>query len=192
MSRRLSVSVGRESPGAIEAPDTFETSGRFGVDVENHGRDVRVHFSLDDDLAAVASLPDNNVRVERGESRTVAVDVEPDASRTGTLTVATGYGQEDHAVTVTVARRDTEETPVDPAPAARDDADTEGVGVVGAVADAVDRSGDTSVGLLAVAGLAVLVALAAATAVGGVAGFAGGLVLLLGVAGAGWLLLVGE
>jgi len=191
VSRRLSVAVGRESPGSIEAPDTFETGGRFGVDLDNHGRDVRVHVALDDDLAAVASLPENNYRVERGASLTVPVDVSADGSRSGTLTVATGYGREDHEVAVTVDPTDAEETPVDPAPTGGTGTDA-GSGTLVDVAAAFDGHRDRPVGLLAMAGVAVVVALVASTAVGGIAGFAGGLVVLLGVAVAGWLLLVEE
>lgn len=191
MSRRLPVSVGRDSPGAIEAPASFETTGTFGVEVDNQGRDVRVHVALDGDLASVASLPDNNYRVERGESLTVPVEVAADATHTGTLTVATGYGQEDHEVTVTLAPAP-EETPVEPVPTAgRTDPDADR-SVVETVADALDGGRDTPIGLLALAGVAVAVALVAATVVGGAVGLAGGVVVLVGVAAAGWLVLVGE
>lgn len=186
------MSVGRDSPEAIEAPETFEATDTFGIDVDNHGRDVRIHVALDDDLARVASLPENNHHVESDGSVTVPVEVHSERTHTGTLTVATGYGREDHAVTVTVTPEEPE-TPVEPTPSHQGATESDsGRSALAVVGDVLDGHRDTPVGLLALAGLAVVVALAAATTVGGVVGLAGGVVVLLGVTAAGWLVLGAE
>ncbi len=186
MSRRLQVTIGRDSPESIEAPETFRTDGSFGVDLDNRGRAVRVHVAVDDDLATVASVPEHNHHVESGGSLTVPVEVDGDGEATGSLTLATGYGREDRAVTVTVAPESAESTPVAPA------------GTGGARDGATGASSGRSVtdgvplGLLGLAGLAVVVALGAAAVVGGPVGIAGALVVLAGIGVAGWLVLAGD
>lgn len=186
MSRRLPITIGRDSPESIEAPETFRTGGSFGVDLDNQGRAVSVHVAVDDDLATVASVPEHNHHVESGGSLTVPVEVDGDGEATGSLTLATGYGREDLEVTVTVAPESAESTPVAPEGTGGAREAPSGESTARSVAEGVP------LGLLGLAGLAVVVALGAAAVVGGPAGIAGALVVLAGIGVAGWLILAGD
>jgi hypothetical protein len=97
----LSVHLGRSGPRSLEVPDSFEAHGRFDVELVNHGVDAHVHLQFDDPLAAVATVQGDNPYVAADSTQTVNIRVEPlDEPVEGTLTLATGYGQERATVRV--------------------------------------------------------------------------------------------
>ncbi|MFB6070908.1 MAG: hypothetical protein ABEJ76_07770 [Halanaeroarchaeum sp.] len=103
MVSSLRVHVNREDVRSVSPEaDRIEVDGPFDLVLENHGQSTHVHGNVDDALAAVADLPENNWYVESGETRTIPVDVESLEEVRGHLLLATGYGAEETAVEVTV------------------------------------------------------------------------------------------
>ena len=92
MPDTLSVDVNREELHGLEVPNSFETTGSFAIELNNHGESLHVHLHLDDDLSAVASLEATNHHVESNGTRRVEVAVKPGASVRGKLKVVTAYG----------------------------------------------------------------------------------------------------
>lgn len=189
MSRRLSVTIGRESLHAIEAPERFEATGDFTVAFDNRGRAVHVHLAPDDALARAVTLPETNHPLDSEGALGVPVRVDADERVEGQLEVVTAYGAESRSIPVTVGPEETEPTPVEPergtgksarsGPTLRDR--------VGAV---TEGPGGIPPGLAALTALAAVAAFVAALIVGGGAAVVGVLVLLLGVVAAVGLLLV--
>lgn len=175
----LTVHVGREQLHELD-PETrsFETDGPFEVELRNHRRSVHVHLSLDGDLSAVATLPDNNHFVESEGTVAVPVDVSPaDYPVTGRMKVVSGYGAESAYVEVTVKPPDTTKPPVEvdetlsrPKPA-QEPSNSGGRSGGAAIEDLFSGS----LPVWALAGVAVLIAVATAATVQNVA-------VLLGVA----------
>lgn len=188
MSRRLSVRIGHSSAGAVEAPETYETDGSFAVDFDNEDRAVRVHVAPDGDLASVASVADNNQHLESDGTLTVPVAVDATSPTEGELKIATGYGAEERTVAVTV-HPEPDETPVEARPSP---ADASGAGSLDGVGTLTSGPGGLPVGLVALSGIALLVAVVAAVVVGGPAALFGAGILLVGICAAGWLLLSDE
>lgn len=99
----LSVHLNRERPRAIDAPASYVADGPFDVALENHGDGSHVHVQLDEALSRVARLRDGSQYVGGGATGHLRVDtrhVEEPVS--GELTVAVGYGAETAAVGVRV------------------------------------------------------------------------------------------
>ncbi|WP_435332592.1 DUF7524 family protein [Haloarchaeobius sp. TZWWS8] len=99
----LQLDISKSALHSIEpAVEAFETDGSFTVLLRNHGRSVHVHCNLDDDLASVASIEETNHFVETDSTTGVRVEVAPDAPRpvSGRLKLVTGYGAEEKFVPV--------------------------------------------------------------------------------------------
>ena len=174
MSDDLVVHLNRDGPQTLAAePPRFATGGSFDVVLRNHGTPLHVHLHLDDDLSRRAELGTANHFVEAGAVRRVRVTVdEPLDPVEGRLKVVTGYGSHTEYVTVTLAEPEPERRQVrvdeslgqptrSPAPEPRFDA------------------GDLP--LLAVGGVALVVALVAAMLIGGVEAVVGLLIVVVGL-----------
>lgn len=189
MSRPLSVTVGRESLHAIEAPDRFDATGDFAVAFDNRGRAVHVHLAPDDALARGVSLPESNHHLDGDGRLEVPVRVDTDERIQGELEVVVAYGSESRSIPVAVGPGDPDPTPVDPGRAAGESERT--ARTVRDRLDAVTEGpGGIPLGLAALTALAAVVALGAALVVGGTAAVVGVVVLLVGVVAAVGLLLV--
>jgi hypothetical protein len=165
VSPPLPVELNRDRRHEIRVAGAYATDGPFEVDLRNHGDGVHVHVNVRGDLAEVARVTETNPYVDADGATSVRVDVDPvDEAVTGTLTLVTGYGGEETTVEVTVSPFEGGDgVPVaedlsTPAPAAEGH-DPE---------PAAERTGDGVPGqVLAVAGGAVLLAVAVALVVGG-------------------------
>jgi hypothetical protein len=162
----LPVELNRDRRHEIRVAGRYETEGPFDLDLRNHGDGVHVHVNVAGDLAEVARVGESNPYVDADAATSVRVDVDPvDEAVTGELVLATGYGGEETRVDVTV---DPFEGPSD-VPVGEDLAEPQGGGEEPRAAVAADP--DTESGLpvqvFAVAGGAVLLAVAAAVYVGG-------------------------
>jgi len=189
VSRRLSVTVGRESLHAVEGPDRFVATGDFAVAFDNRGRAVHVHLAPDDAFARAVSLPESNHHLDGDGRLEVPVRVETDERVEGQLEVVTAYGAESRAIPVAVGPAETDPTPVDPGRTAGEDRSTSPT-VRDRLAAVTEGPGGIPLGRAALTALAAVVALAAALVVGGPAAVVGVLVLLVGVVAAVGLLLV--
>lgn len=99
----VTVDVNRGDLYAVEAPDSFETTGSFRIRLRNHGEPVHVHVRLDDALSEAVWLQTSNHYVEAdGEREVLLESTGSDRGTTGTLEIATGYGRERDAIEVTV------------------------------------------------------------------------------------------
>lgn len=183
MSSTLSVHLNRNGTRSVE-PESFslETEGSFSIRIVNHGTPAHVHLHLDDSLARIARLPNDNLFVEAGGEQLVRVNV-ADGQRPvkGQIEVVTGYGAERANVNVTV---------IDPAPETKEVAVDEQLSArqehtehEPKLADAVAPTAVAVVGVLLAVALAVLVNDALALALGAIA-------LVIGVAIAIYVLVV--
>lgn len=102
MPETLAVHLNRDSLHAIEAPDSFETADSFVVEVENHGEAAHAHLRLNNGLAEIASLPSGNHYIRTGVVERVPISVRDPGPLTGTLTVATAYGNETRDIEITI------------------------------------------------------------------------------------------
>lgn len=169
MSPPLPVELNRDRRHEIRVAERYEADGPFSVDLRNHGDGVHVHVNVDGDLATVARVAETNHYVDGGASTGVAVDVDPiDEAVTGTLRLATGYGNQETTVEVTVAPFEGADrvpvgedlaTPKGGLEAANDGPTAEEV--------ATEDAGGAPVQVIAVATGAVLLAVAVAAVVGG-------------------------
>jgi len=103
-SETLVVDVSREELHSVEpAVEAFEVRGSFEVEIRNHGRAVHVHCNVDDELSRVARLTETNHFVETESSTRFRVEVR-DGPRpvSGTLRFVAAYGAQEAAVPVTV------------------------------------------------------------------------------------------
>jgi len=99
---RLPVHLSRSELHAVEAPESFEATGSFDVELVNHGTSVHVHLNLDEALSSVAELDAVNHFVD-GESRQlVRVQVYGDEELpvSGQLKVAAAHGSQTRHVDV--------------------------------------------------------------------------------------------
>jgi hypothetical protein len=94
----LPVHVSRKNLHELEVPASFETSHSFDVMLVNHGESLHVHLHLDDALSEVASMDASNHYVEGSSQRAVRIDVDtdrlPEDGVFGRLKVASAYGSE--------------------------------------------------------------------------------------------------
>jgi hypothetical protein len=103
VSPPLPVELNRDRRHEIRVAERYEADGPFSVDLRNHGDGVHVHVNVDGDLAEVARVAETNHYVDGDDSAAVGVDVDPvDDPVTGTLRLATGYGNRETTVEVTV------------------------------------------------------------------------------------------
>lgn len=179
----LVVDVSREELHSVQpAVEAFEASGPFDVEVRNHGRAVHVHCNVDDGLSRVATLSETNHYVETESSTTFRVDV-ADGPRpvSGGLRFVAAYGATELTVPVTV--REPGATPaVDPAEVPEVEAAAE---ATTARAGGADLSGvlpgRDDAPVLAMAGVALLVAVLAMALTNSVVVLLGVLAVLVGV-----------
>lgn len=112
MTQTLPVHISRDSLHSLEVPASFEAEGSFDIRLINHGGSLHVHLHLDDSLAEVADLDAGNHYVEGDAERAVRVDVDPEAfteeTQFGKLKVASAYGAQTRWIDITVAKPDPE------------------------------------------------------------------------------------
>lgn len=98
MPDEFAVHISRRDLHAIEIPGSFETDGSFDVELVNHGTALHAHLHLDDALSTVATLDANNHYVEGGDERVVRITVDadsiPDDGLFGRLKIVSAYGSE--------------------------------------------------------------------------------------------------
>lgn len=182
----LVVDLNRSGPHSVEVAPAFHTDGSFEVVLDNHAAALHVFLQLDDDLAEAATLSAGNHFVDAESIRRVGVDVDgANAPARGRLKVVTGYGSETAFVTVTVEEREEEATGVEV---------DESLGRPRPRPEPEPSDGlsfdPQNIPVLVLGGLAVLVALLAATTLGGDVALLAVLVVLL-AAGVGAVLLRG-
>lgn len=114
MPETLAVHLGRQGPRSLEAPATFEAHGSFEVELVNHGEPTHAHLRLGEGLGRIATIEGDNPYVGSESSERVRVRVDAtDEEVQGTLVLATGYGQEEAAVAVTLVAPANESVEVD-------------------------------------------------------------------------------
>ncbi|WP_135534503.1 DUF7524 family protein [Halostella pelagica] len=195
MPRTLAVHVNDETLHAITVETrSFETAGAFDIELVNHGRAVHVHLNLMEGLERGATLEATNHFVETETVRRVALDVVDGAlPASGKLKIVTGYGAETAYVDVTAREAENSVDAVDI---------DETLAEPGGTADTdVDRQTDArsllptplakSAPVVALAGVALFVALLAATVVDAMFALFGLAVVLVGVFAAGAILVRG-
>lgn len=189
MPDELPVHVSRQSLHTLEVPATFEASHSFDVMLVNHGESLHVHLHLDDTLSEFASMDASNHYVEGESQRAVRIDVDtdrlPDDGVFGRLKVASAYGSETRWIDLELERpkRDRQTVEVDeelskPQPKEPD-------------TTSASRIASPEVPVLALGGLALVVALLAAVFIGDMLVLLGSLAVLGGVLVALYFLLVG-
>lgn len=201
----LAVHVNRREPGAIEveAPgDGVEMRDSFDLRVENHGDPAHVHCRLRGDLATIATADRTNCYVGPNDETVVSIVVEDgvDAGTTnvaGAIEVSTRFGAHSVSIPVTVPE---EPRPVDvderlSKPGRRDrgrgwnrdrnrDRDRDRDEQSPFPVDVLDsiRPRPATLGVVALAAVALAVAGAAAVVVGGPVAAVGGVVVIWGIA----------
>lgn len=149
----LSVHLNREKPREVVAPGSFSAHEPFDIALVNHGDSSRVHVQLDEALSSVARLAEREHRVAEGATEHIRVNAEAvDEPVTGELSISVGYGTATAktAVTIEPPEQETYDITVD-----------ESLGTPQQPAES--RTPDIRVlGLLALAGVALLAALAVA------------------------------
>ncbi|MFD1645296.1 DUF7524 family protein [Haloarchaeobius litoreus] len=163
-SETLVVDVSREELHSVEPTvEAFETRGAFEVELRNHGRAVHVHCNVDDGLSRVATLSETNHFVETESSTRFRVEV-ADGQRpvSGSLRFVAAYGAQEAAVPVTV--RDLASVPMGQrasVPPAETEGAASGMGSSGGPDLSGIVPGRDDAPVLAMAGVALLVAVLA-------------------------------
>jgi hypothetical protein len=171
----LAVAVNRDGLHTLAAPDEFEAGGPFAVELHNHGESAHVHLNLDDRLSEIARVGATNHYVEGDDVRRVEIETTdpsswPSGTVRGKLKVVVGHGQETHYIDVSFDRTAArQEVRVDP------DLDT----------PSTDSKPDFPpllkvLPVVVLGSVAVLLAVGALFASGGVAVIVGGLALVAG------------
>lgn len=169
----------------VPATADFETSGRFEVELVNHGRAAHVHVHPDDALARGVRLGETNLFVETDSSRVVGVEV-PDGPRPlrGSLEFSAGYGAGEATVDVGLVENSEPDLPVDETLAEPAPVDDDGSPLDGLLAE-------ESLPVLGLGAVAVLLAVGAAFAIGDAVVVAGAVAVLAGVGVALYALVAG-
>lgn len=186
MPDTLPVHLNRDDLHDVAVPNTFEATGTFTIQLENHGAPLHVHLHLDDSLSEVATLEAGNHYVEE-DARQVVVDVRPQGSVRGKLKVVAAYGATTRYVDVVITEPEESEDRVrvdeslskpqpkpDPEPSGRP---TAGSALV-----------SPETGVLALGGVALFVAILAVVVLDNTAVVLGALGVLAGVLAAVYLL----
>ncbi len=104
MSDEFPVHISRDELHTIEIPSQFETDGSFDVVLVNHGTSLHVHLHLDDTLSTAAQLDANNHYVEGDSKRAVRIAVDtdriPEDGLHGRLKVVSAYGSQTRWVNI--------------------------------------------------------------------------------------------
>lgn len=186
MPDTLPVHVNREELHGVEVPNTFETTGSFAIELDNHGEPLHVHLHLDDALSDVATLEANNHYVEAESTRLVQVDVRGPASVRGKLKVVSAYGATTRYVDVVISKPDEQEGSVrvdESLNKPRPKGPTGGGPTGGGPADGSSSmlSDRPDIGVLALGGVALVAATYAAVVLQNTAVVLGALAVLAGV-----------
>lgn len=117
MPAELPVHVNRDELHALDVQPSFEAEEPFDVRLVNHGEALHVHLHLDDGLSQVARIDAANHYVEGESERFVRVDVNEAALGTqpvrGKLKVASAYGAETRWVDVSLAEPEADDDAVE-------------------------------------------------------------------------------
>lgn len=185
MTGSLSVAINRAGMRSLEVDsDGLLVRGDFDVELTNHGGAVHVHLHLSDALSRVAAVEEDNLFVDTGETAAVRVRADPAAEPVaGELAVVTGYGDQRVEVPVTVEPGGEEPMPVDESLGERRPREREADGLARRVSD------DGTVRVVALAAVAVVLAAVAVVLAPSATVALGALVVLAGVAVAGYLVL---
>ena len=175
----LEVCIGREGVHELDAPSTFAAEESFRIRIRNSGRPVHVHLHPDETLAQATSVKGGNHYLEADESLTIPVTVDaeldPDDRRSGTLRLVAGYGAAETEIAVELRSPAASSVTVDERLAGPRSTES-GPGVASRV---LDRPAGP---VLALGGLAVLVAVLSAAIVRTPAVIAGAAAVIVGVA----------
>ena len=89
----LKIRIDRQNPNGVLAPDEFETTSDFAIEINNGGEPVHVHVNGDDEVMAGISFETGNHFVPSDQTYRIPVDVN-EARRpfSGKLRVSTGFG----------------------------------------------------------------------------------------------------
>lgn len=116
MPDTLSVDLNRRSVHSIEAPERFETSESFVIELTNHGEAAHVHVNVDENLSGAVALDGGNHFIQAGRTRRIEAGVDRRSRPvSGRLKIVTGYGAEDAYVDVSLvpSNRSMEKPPVE-------------------------------------------------------------------------------
>lgn len=177
----LVVHLNRDGPHSIGVePQRFVAGGPFDVVLRNHGAALHVHLHLDDDLSRQATLGAANHYVGESSVRRVRVTVDDPLDPTeGRLKLVTGYGAETEYARLTLDDTTTTERQVRVDEALGQPPTTEPEPPLVDVND---------LPVVALGGIALLVAIAAAVLLDGPATVVGLLIVVVGLAVAAALL----
>ena len=172
----LEVHLNRGQPRGIDAPASFVADGPFDVALVNHGAGSHVHLALDESLAGVVRLREEDEYVDRESTARIGVDAaDIDQPVTGQLTITTGYGTESRRVDLRIEPSRAEGYGIDI------DEELGQPRTEESIREALDAE---SIGLLALAGVALLAAVAVGLLVeSAVVGAAAAVVALVTVVG---------
>lgn len=183
----LPVHINRAELHSLEVPASHEAAGSFDVGLVNHGESLHVHLHLDDDLSEVASLDASNHFIDGHAERAVRVHVDGEGAVHGKLKIVSAYGAQTRYVDVTVTEPEeasgsveVDESLAEPQP---DPQPAESASVVPPVEN-------PELAVMGLGALALVVAAVAALVVESSIVVLGALVVLAGVLGALYVLVV--
>lgn len=185
MPAELPVHINRDELHSLDVQPSFEADGPFDVRLVNHGEALHVHLHLDDGLSRVARIDAANHYVEGESERFVRVDVDEEALGSqpirGKIKVASAYGAKTRWIDVSLAEPEDD----DGAVAVDESLSTPPTTTEPTEASPLARP---EVPVLALGGVALLVALLAALYLQDTLVLVGSLVVLAGVIVALYLL----
>jgi hypothetical protein len=181
----LTVDLSRETLQDVEpATGAFETSGSFEIEFVNHDRAAHVHVHPDDALARAVEIDETNRYVDTDATEVVSVAVTTDQRPIrGALEISTGYGASEIEIDVGIVDDPTPDIPVDDtlgAPSPEPSTESRPLARLLATDD---------LPVLALGAVALALAVVAATTIADPVVLVGALVVLAGVATAGYVLL---
>ena len=189
MPGQLPVHVNRVELHALEVPAAFEAHDSFDVALVNHGESLHVHLHLDDALSQVATIEASNHYVEGDSTRVVRVTVDEAGLERlgevhGKIKVASAYGAQTRWIDVDLSERDEEDDTVQVDESLAEPRSTP-------EEPETPLLGRPEVPVLAMGGLALVVALLAAVIIDNAFVLVGALAVLAGVLVAMYFLLTG-
>ncbi|WP_438267418.1 DUF7524 family protein [Halomarina litorea] len=186
MTGSLVVDLNQDGLHTLSVPATFETSESFDVRLKNHGEAAHVYLHLDDDLSAVAALEGSHHYITRDDIQVVHVAVADGARASGTLEVTTAHGGTTERVTVDVGPQEREKPSVEVDESLSNPAPRE-------EPDPLESFGGTErLPVLALGGVAVVLALSTLAVDGTAAMVLGALAVLTAVVAAAYVALSRE
>lgn len=197
----ITVHVNRGAANTLESDvEAIETDRKLSVVLRGHERPAHVHCRLDGDLDRVGRIDQTNHYIGPDDVTTVPVDVDGsavDEPIEGRIEVVTGYGSE--ALGIDVTLRPPREIDVDESLSRPPRRQSQGRSADGSDGENGGRSledvlvavglDSTTLAVLALGAFALLVAVATAATIGGLAAMIGLVFVLVGVGVAVWLVL---